>query len=85
MDAFSSSLSGVNGYGVRIASSRAKWMAESVCRETRRADSISSGRVGESIVDRRRAAYSEPLINSPLVGVGDDEDGEEEEENKLAT
>jgi hypothetical protein len=84
MDAFSSSLSGVNGYGVRIASSRAKWMAESVCRETRRADSIS-GRVGESVVDLRRAAYSEPLINSPLVGVGDDEDGEEEEENKLAT
>lgn len=60
-------------------------MALRVCLENLRADSSSVGSVGESVVDRRRvSSKSEPRRNSPLVGVGDDEDGEEEE-NKMAT
>lgn len=86
MDALSSSKSGVNGLGTRIASSSAKWMALRVRLDTLRVGSSSAGSVGESMVERRRVSLkSEPLRNSPLVGVCDDEDGEEEEEeNKMA-
>lgn len=86
IDALSSSKSGVNKFGTRIASSSAKWMALSVCLDTLRVISSSAGSVGESMVERRRVSLkSEPRRNSPLVGVCDDEDGEEEEEeNKMA-
>lgn len=86
IDAFSSSRSGVNWIGPRNASSRTNSIAERVRRETRR------GRSSKRVSEREgssdlwcRAGLDTPRRYSPLVGVGDDEDGEESEEvDKLA-
>jgi hypothetical protein len=70
----------VNGCGPRRASSSTKAIAAKVLRDTRRGLSSKrvSDRVGSS-VNVPRAAADKPRKYSPLVGVGDDEDGEESE------
>ena len=76
----SSSRSGVNGCGPRRASSSTNAIAARVRLDTRRGRSSKrvSDRVGSS--ERvPRAAADKPRRYSPLVGVGDDEDGEESE------